>query len=185
MRWPVFLVAAFIVLALQFSLRSVLELQSIGGISPDLVACLGAFISMFAPRATALWACWLLGLMMDLGPQAGRADWHLVGPHALGYTFGALLVLHVRVMVFRRRALTAGFVTSLLLLASGLVEVALLTVRSWYLADTPLYHGPLGEFWVRIKIAVYSGLVGIPFGWLLHMTIPMWNFMGGNSRRAW
>ncbi len=185
MRWPVFLVAAFIVLALQFSLRSVLELQSIGAITPDFVACLAAFVSMFAPRTSALWACWMLGLMLDLGPPPGQTNWHLVGPHALGYAFGGCLVVQMRVMVFRRRALTAGFVTFLFLLASGVVEVSLLTVRSWYLADTPLYLGPLGELWTRIKIAVYSGLVGVPFGWLLHMTIPMWNFVGGASRRAW
>jgi cell shape-determining protein MreD len=185
MRWSVFAVAAFIVLALQFSARDVLTLHSIGGISPDLVACLAAFISMFAPRVTALWACWILGLMMDLGPPPGRNDWHLIGPHALGYAFGGVLVLHVRVMMFRRRALTAGVVTCLFLLASALVEVMLLTVRSWYLADTPMYLGPLGELWMRLKTAIYSGLIGMPFGWLLQTTIPMWNFIGGASRRAW
>jgi cell shape-determining protein MreD len=185
MRWGVFLLVAFVTLAAQFSLRNVLTLQSIGAVSPDLVACLGAFVSMFAPRATALWACWLLGLIMDLGPPAGQTAWHLIGPQALGYTFGSLLVLHMRVMVFRRRALTAGFVTFLFVLACGLVEVMLLAVRSWYLPDTPLYHGPLGELWIRVKVALYSGLIGMPLGWLLQTTIPAWNFVGGASRRAW
>jgi rod shape-determining protein MreD len=185
MRWPVFLVAAFIVLVLQFSLRDVLTLRTIGSISPDFVASLAVFVCLFAPRSTALWACWLLGLAMDLGPPAGAMKWHLVGPHALGYVFGGYLVLQLRTMVFRRRAITAGLVTCLFLIASGVLATFLLTVRSWYLEDTPLYYAPLGELWERIKIAVYSGLVGVPFGWLLQITIPMWNFVGGASRRAW
>lgn len=187
MRWPVFAIAAFIVIALQLSLRDVLmTLRSVGSISPDLVACLATFIAMFAARTSALWACWILGLLMDLAPPAGKMSWHLVGPHALGYVFGGYLVLQLRTMVFRRRAISTGFLTFLFLLASGIVATVLLTIRHWYLPEeTPLHGSPLGELWLRCKIAVYSGLVAIPFGWLLQITIVLWNFHGGPGRRGW
>lgn len=185
MRWPVFIVAAFVMIVLQVSVREVLTLRSIGSISPDFVACLATFIAMFAARNAALWACWILGLLMDLAPSAGKMPWHLIGPYALGYVFGGYLVLQLRAMVFRRRAISTGFLTFLFLLATGVIATFLLTVRHWYLADTPLYHSPLGEFWLRFKIALYSGLVAIPVGWLLQITIVLWNFHGGAGRRGW
>lgn len=185
MRWSVFAIAAFIVIVLQLSVREALTLHSIGSISPDLVACVATFIALFASRSSALWACWMLGLIMDLAPSAGAVEWHLIGPNALGYTFGGYLVLQLRTMVFRRRAITTGFLTFAFLLGIAVVATFLLTIRSWYLPDTPLYHSPLGEFWQRFKIALYSGVVAIPFGWLLQLTIAMWGFTGGASRRGW
>ena len=184
MRWPVFAVAAFIVIVLQVSVREVLTLRSVGSISPDFVACLATFIAMFASRGAALWACWILGLLMDLAPPAGDTPWHLIGPNALGYVFGGYLVLQLRAMVFRRRAISTGFLTFLFLLAAGIIATFLLTVRHWYI-ETPLYHSPLGEFWLRFKVALYSGLVAIPFGWFLQITIVLWNFHGGAGRRGW
>jgi rod shape-determining protein MreD len=176
---------AFIVVVLQLSVREVMTLHSIGSVSPDLVACLATFIVLFAARSTALWACWILGLVMDLAPAAGDTAWHLIGPNALGYTFGGYLVLQLRTMVFRRRAITTGLMTFFFLLGVGVVATFLLTVRHWYIADTPLYHSPLGELWLRIKIAVYSGAVAIPFGWFLQITIATWGFQGGATRRSW
>jgi cell shape-determining protein MreD len=169
----------------QLSLRDALTLHSIGEIKPDFVACLATFIALFAPRTTTLWACWLLGLAMDLAPAAGPAPWHLVGPSALGYVFGGYLVVQARAMVFRRRALTTGFMTFVFVLAAAIVATFLLMVRSWYLSDTPIAHNPLAEFWQRFKVALYSGLVGVPFGWLLQLTIVMWGFQGGGGRRSW
>jgi len=185
-RWSVFAIAAFIVIALQVSVREAFTLRTIGSISPDLVACLAAFVALFASRPAALWACWILGLAMDLAPAAGPTEWRIIGPHALGYVFGGYVALHLRGMVFRRRAVTTGFITFLFLLASGLVATLLLSIRHIYLPDTPLHGSPLGELWLRIKVALYSGLVGIPFGWLLQLTIMLWNFHGGGiARRGW
>lgn len=185
MKWSVFAIAAFVAVVLQLSLREALTLHSVGSISPDFVACLATFVAMFAQRMHALWACWILGLLMDLAPAAGETAWHMIGPAALGYTFGGYLVLQLRTMVFRRRAITNGFMTFMFLLAAGVVATFLLTIRHWYIADTPLYHSPLAEFWQRVKIALYSGAVAIPFGWMLQITIVLWGFTGGASRRSW
>jgi len=184
-RWSVFAIVSFIVIVLQLSVREVLTLHSIGAISPDLVACLATFIALFAPRTTVLWACWLLGLAMDLAPAARSMNWHLVGPNALGYVFGGYLVLHMRAMVFRRRMLTTALLTFLFLLAVAVLATFLLTLRHWYLPDTPLHGSPLGEFWLRLKIALYSGVAALPFGWLLQLTVAFWGFTGGASRRGW
>lgn len=185
MRWSVFAIAAFIVVVLQLSAREAMTLHSIGAISPDFVACLAAFIALFAARSHVLWACWILGLIMDLAPAARGMEWRLVGPNALGYVFGGYLVLHMRAMVFRRRAITTAFVTLMFLLAVAVLATFLLTIRHWYLPDTPLHGSPLGEFWQRIKIAVYTGLVALPFGWLLQLSVAFWGFTGGASRRGW
>ncbi len=185
MRWSVFAIIAFVVVVLQLSVREVLTLHSVGSISPDFVACLATFIALFAARTSALWACWILGLVMDLAPRGGETAWHLIGPNALGYAFGGYLVLQLRTMVFRRRAVTTGLLTFLFLMSVAVIATFLLTVRHWYIADTPLYHSPLGEFWQRIKIAVYSGAVAVPFGWLLQITIATWGFQSGAARRAW
>lgn len=185
MRWSVFAIAAFIVIVLQLSVREVLTLHTLGMVKPDLVACLATFLAMFASRASALWACWVLGLLMDLAPAGGTMAWHMIGPHALGFTFGGYVVLQLRTMVFRRRAITTGFLTCVFLLAAGVLATFLLTVRSWYIPDTPLYGSPLVELWHRIKIALYSGIVAIPFGWLLQITVATWGFVGGASRRGW
>lgn len=185
MRWSVFAIAAFVIVVLQLSARDALTLHSIGLVKPDLVAALATFITLFAARTKALWACWILGLVMDLAPSGGDTAWHMIGPHALGYVFGGYVVLQLRTMVFRRRAVTIGFLTVVFLLAAGLASTFLLTIRHWYLPDTPLYLSPLGEFWRQIKIAAYSGAVAIPFGWLLQLTVAFWGFTGGASRRGW
>ena len=51
MRWATFVVLTFLCIALELSLRGVLELRSIGGISPSFVAPLAVFIP-----ALMLWA---------------------------------------------------------------------------------------------------------------------------------
>ena len=107
MRWATFVVLTFLCIALELSLRGVLELRSIGGISPSFVAPLVVFISMFAPRMTSLWSCLLLGLLMDIStpiaPHAGPS-FYVFGPYALGYVFGGFMILQLRPMVFRQRS---------------------------------------------------------------------------------
>jgi rod shape-determining protein MreD len=185
MKWPLFTLFAFLVVAVQLSLRNVLTLESLGFITPDLVAVLAVFITLFAHRAAALWACWMLGMAMDLAPQASTTAAHVIGPHALGYVFGGYVVLQLRTMVFRRRALTMGFLTFACVLAASVVAVAIFTVRSWYAPEIPLQAGPVSEMVRRFGIALYSGLIAIPVGWLLGQSLPIWGFQNAHQRRAW
>ena len=185
MRWPIFGLFAFLLVAAQLSFRNVLTLESVGFITPDVTAALAVFVSLFAHRTAALWACWMLGLAVDLAPQASAASVHVIGPHALGYVFGCYVVLQLRTMVFRRRALTMGLLTFICVLAASIVAVAIFTVRSWYAPDIPLQAGPVSELLRRFGIALYSGLIAIPLGWLLAQSMPIWGFQNANQRRVW
>ena len=84
MRWSVFAIAAFVVVVAQLSLRDTLILHSAGEIRPDFIACLAVFIALFAERSAALWACWILGLLMDLAPKPGDMQWQPCATSALG-----------------------------------------------------------------------------------------------------
>ena len=190
MRWATFVVLTFLCIALELSLRGVLELRSIGGISPSFVAPLAVFVSMFAPRMTALWSCLLLGLLMDIStpiaPHAG-ASFYIFGPYALGYVFGGFMILQLRPMVFLQRSLTIGFLTALCLFAVALVTVAIFIIRSWYAPDPSIYPispSATGEMLRRFGIALYSGIFAILFGWLLLTTLPFWGFPTTTHRRV-
>jgi cell shape-determining protein MreD len=179
MRWPVLAVFGFLLIAVQLSLRNALTLHSLWSISPDVVAPLAVFIALFAQRSTVLWACWLLGLVVDLAPQSAASPYHILGVNALAYTGGGYLILQLRTTVFRRRALTVGFLTVLFLVTASLISVTLLMVRSWYPGELPFR--PLVEFALGLMISLYSGIVAIPLGWLLHLTFPLWGFQHRGS----
>ncbi len=62
MRWAVFGLFAFLTLAVDTSLADVV---AIGGLRPSSCALLAVFIALSAPRLPALWACFILGLLLD------------------------------------------------------------------------------------------------------------------------
>jgi rod shape-determining protein MreD len=183
MRWPVFAMFAFGALVVQLSVRSVLTLNSAGGISPDLVACLLVFVALFAHRTSVMWACWMMGLLIDLAPPEQDLSYRIIGQHALGYVFGGYVILTLRTMVFRQRALTLGFLTFVMLLAASIVGVAMLALRSQLYNDALLPGGALRELWQRILIALYSGVIGMPVGWALLNSLSLWGFQTGSQRR--
>lgn len=182
MRWAAFVALTFLTLAAELSLRPVLMFHSLGGVSPSFVACLAVFISMFAPRMTALWSCWLLGLLLDLStPFALRMEgsFYLIGPYTLGYVCGCFLIIQLRPMVFRQRSLTIGFLTLLSLCVVALISVTIFEVRSWYAPDASIYPtsgSASTELFRRFGIAVYSALLAVPLGWFLLATLPYWGF---------
>ena len=185
MRWPVFAVFAFLALILEVSLRNTLRLDSLHhGVSPSFMACLLAFVLLFAQRLSALWACWILGMMMDLLPAANGGDAHVIGPYALGYVFGGLVILPLRTMVFRRRPLTMAAAAFVFALSSAVVTVSLLTVRHWYPAAAEHPYSGMADLIHRGLEAVYSGILNVPLGWVLLLTLPLWGFQSTTQRRA-
>ena len=180
MRWAVFGIFAYLTLVLDTSLLELLagrELQ----IKPSACGLLAAFICLSAPRMAAMWACLTLGLLLDLSDplSLGEADkLHLIGPRTLGYVCGGYLVLQLRTIVFRQRALTIGTMTFICLLAVHLVAVAVYVIRSWYPGGDLSWAQTttLGELLRRFLMALYSGLLAIPFGWLLVRSMPLWGF---------
>ena len=192
MRWPVFLIFAWIALALEAGFRDILAIPGLGLISPSAAACLVVFVALFAPRSSALWAAWVLGVLMDLMTEysrGGNPSVFLIGPYALGYAASALVILQVRILVFRQRILTFALLTFLSLLVTGVVYVAILAVRNVYPeAVQPEYFtdsaSAMGELGRRFGIAVYSAIIAIPIGAVLMKTIALWTFQTQHVRRT-
>ncbi len=191
MRWGVFLIFALIGIAIDGGLLDVLRIESLWDIRPSFCAVLAVFMALSAPRITALWGCFALGLLLDLSTpytaDGNRIVW-LVGPYALGMLAGGWLVVRGRTMVFRRRALTIGVLTLGFLLVAQAIIVVLLVLRSrgWY-PGGPVHWTDVSlgiEVLRRILIAMYSGLFGVPAGWLLVRTLPLWGFQTSMHRTA-
>lgn len=190
MRWPVFLIVAFIIVAIDTSFIGVLQLQALRGIAPSLTIALVVFICLFASRISALTGSLMLGVLIDLCSPlemtGGLETLHLIGPHGLGFLFAGYLVVQMRTMVFRQRAVTVGVLSIIAWTAVALVAVTIYMIRSWYGEGVsyPTTGGAAGELLRQIGIAIYSGLVAIPFGWVLLATTPAWGFQAYHVRRT-
>lgn len=191
MRWGVFIIFALIGIAIDGGLLDVLRIESLWDVRPSFCAVLAVFVALSAPRLAALWGCFVLGLLLDLSTpytaDGNRIVW-LVGPYALGLLAGGWLVVRGRTMVFRRRALTIGVMTVGCLLVAQAVIVVLLVLRSrgWY-PGGPVHWTDFSlgiEVLRRILVALYSGLFGVPAGWLLIRTLPLWGFQTSGHRRV-
>ena len=185
MRVAVFIV--FMVLAVVLDTRF-MEALRIGPILPSLAGTLAVFVILCAPRQTALWSCFAIGLLLDFSDFAlyqGTVAYCLVGPYTLGFLFGANLVLPLRSMVFSRNPLTFGILTVLFLVAVTVVYLALWQFRGLYPDSPPPWVEPtvLGELGRRVLCALYSGLLAIPVGWALVMSRPIWGFGAAATRR--
>ena len=194
MRWPVFLVSAYVVLALTRGLPDLLALPSLGGITPSFAAVLAVFIALFAGRSAALWGCFFLGLLIDLAvhdyPRIGVTAHGLCvpGPYALGYTAGALIVLQVRTIVFRRRIITLAFLSLVQVLVATLVTTIVFLLRDWIDEEIlyPTSESVIGTIMQGIGSAVYTALLAIPMGWLLLQTAVLWRFpAAAQTRSGW
>ena len=189
MRWGVFAIFALVGIALDVGFLDVLRIESLWDVRPSFCGVLAVFIALSAPRVAALWGCFALGLLLDLSTPYttdGNGVTWLVGPYALGLLAGGGLVVRGRTMVFRRRALTIGVMTLGCLLVAQAIIVVLLVVRSrgWY-PGGPVHWTDVSvgiEVLRRILIALYSGLFGVPAGWLLVRTLPLWGFQTSGHR---
>lgn len=181
MRWTVFGVAAFTFLVLEMSVSNVFVVRSLGNIAPSFVAVLAVFIAFFAPRMTALWACWLLGLLVDLSiyiPHGTDRPGPFIGPHAIGYSIACLMVLYVRSMLLRNRSLTVAVITVLFVATVNLVAIAFYAVQGCYPGEGVAWtaHGWGGEIVRRLGVAAYSGALALLLARPLIWTVPVWYF---------
>jgi cell shape-determining protein MreD len=191
-RWTVFLIAACLFVAMDNSLLKSLRIGEApnSAVWPAAAGCLAVFVCLFAPRAAALWACWMLGLLIDLTgpiPALSGGTLRILGPAALGFTVAALLVLRFRAAMFRRRILTVGVLTCGFLIVAGLVQMTIGAVQSWYPGGVQYWgSGPAStELFRRMLGALYSGLLGVPIAWLLFKTMPLWSFQSIQRGRPW
>ena len=177
MNWLIFAIAAYLLLALETGLRTLLALPLLADASPRLLLILAVYVGMMAPASTVPWAFLALGLLTDLQPGPAR-DVILIGPAALGYLVGAYVVLQLRAMVFRESVLAL----SVLVLVGGifvhLCWVALLTARGLpMLTHEPIVGWSAADQLVhRFLELLYTAVVAVPVGLVLFKVSPIWHF---------
>ena len=186
MRALIVIIATIIAMAFDSSFGGVFTLRSAGSITPLAMPCLVVFISLFAPVTLVYALSLLLGVLVDLSPGQGilAGGSHLIGPHALGYLITALLVVRIRVVVFRRRVLTVAVLAAGSVLVTGSVYALVMLVRGMLPWTPDAAGGGIEAFAKLFGTAIYTGLLAVPLGWCMLSTIGMWRFQSPTSRRS-
>lgn len=153
----------------------------IGPFGPSAAAVAVVFLSLHAPRAVVPWIGWFTGLMIDLGAELAHEGWGsapMIGPHALGWCFGAYLVAVVRSMLFTRQLHTIAVMTVLFTVAANLGAVFVLAVHGLYEPGAPYLPGGSGmaELGRRLASGLASGALGLVLGPLLTILLPVFAF---------
>lgn len=178
MNWLVYMVAVLVALAFDASLGGVFEF---GSAHPQILPAVVVFALLSVPRRIALRAAMLAGLLADLlAPMVGE-DGSLVavpGPRVLAYALGALAVLQLRGLLYRRNPLSAAVTTFSFSMLAAVAFVALWTLRGGMLgAGAPWWPSTgASEMWARFLGAIAEGLLAIPVLWILERTRPAWDF---------
>lgn len=184
MNWIVFILNAWVLLGLEIGLKDALRIGETP-VAPSFVMPLAVVVAIAAPSTSALWACLMLGMTLDLTNAlevtAGTTVRTVLGPYALGYVLAGQLVLTMRGLMMRKNILTVGFLSLFCSLVANIVVTAVFTVRSRY--DPAVPFNASDELVWRLVSSLYTGLVGIVLGAVL---LPMLGAMGlhiGPARR--
>jgi cell shape-determining protein MreD len=187
MRWPIFIIAGYLLMVLQVGLAPHIAIPTrFGPIEPQFVLLLAVFVALSAPTSVAVVASTILGLLLDLTStysvaqidDAGQAMTHapavILGPYALGYMAGGYLVVQMRPMLFRQHPMT---IATMMLVAGTLVHLvvlAIFTVRRFY---EPLEgFAATSELAARAMSLLYSAAVGLVLAYPLHKTSWLFGF---------
>ena len=177
MNWLVFALVAYLMLALEAGLRTLLGIAGPDGAYPSFILILAVYVGLLAPSQVVPWAMLVLGLLTDL--QAGPVpEAAIIGPAALGYLLGAYVIMQLRLLVFRESVITLAA----LILATGifiqLVVVGLYTMRGlpWLTAEPIAGWSAADQLVRRFFILLYSTAVAVPIGALLLRSTPLWGF---------
>lgn len=192
MRWPVALIAGWVLLAIEPVVKEALRLGNPSA-SPSLVVPLVVFVALFAPGVTAYWTALILGFLVDVTTLRGGLNTGgvppivIVGPHAIGYVAGAFLVHTVRPMMMKKNPLTIMVLSMVVAALIAVVASALLGIRemlffgSW--GDGREYRA-LGDLAARLLGALYTAGTGLVVGSVLLWLHPLFSFQESVGRRA-
>ncbi len=187
MRTWTFILFAYLALAVQIGLGPLWVLNWMGGVQPSLVLPLAVFVALWAPPMRALWACLVLGLLVDLtqplAVQGTMQDAVIIGPYGLSYLLAGWLALKARALVFRDSYISIAALVFLLGLVVHLLAVAILNLRSIHLPIIPWLAGSRIPGWntpdqlmARFLEVLYSAIVALPVGAVLVRSIKWWAF---------
>ncbi|MBI1374970.1 MAG: hypothetical protein GC159_19810 [Phycisphaera sp.] len=175
MRWWVFAILAYLLLALQVGLADAMAWESpYGPVAPRFLLLLAVLVGLWASESVVFTAWGVLGLLTDLAsPYAGGL--HLVGPYALGYLAGAYFILQVRPMLFRRHPLT---IASMMMVSGGAIHLVVIVVFfTRKILGYPLPDWSAGdEVMLRLLILLYSAAVGGVLSVVLVRMVPLFGF---------
>ncbi len=181
MNWTVYLLALWLVLGLELSLKPALALGPTA-IAPSLVLPLVIFVAMHAPSVAALWAAAVAGLLLDLTfPLAltTGGEVRVPGPSALGFTLASALTLNLRAMLIKRNPLTLLAMSIAGAIVAAIVVVALLTIRATY--GDPIAFRPAPQLGARLLSSLYTGVAALLQALIL---FPMATLFGFTSHHA-
>lgn len=179
-RWPVFAIFTYFVLALDAGLKDLLGIGS-DGIGPGFMLIFMVFVASMAQRNAVLWASLLIGLLVDLSLEypIGNGVSVIVGPNALGYLLGGILAYELRSMIYRRHPLTMPLLTLAAGLTAQVVAVFIISFRHLLANWIPAYAlewSTTDELVNRFLMILYSALIALPLGWLLTRLAPLFGF---------
>lgn len=170
------LIGLWLAVGLELALRQTLGLSdSAGGIGgPSTVFAFVACIAAFGPGVTSLWIGFIGGLLIDLtwgvglaGQTIGQATF--VGPHALGFTAGAWVVLRCRKVFIRRNPLAVAALAILGAVAAQFIALVILLIRD--AIDPAIALPPQG--FIRMIGAVYTSLPALAFATCIRWLLPL------------
>lgn len=191
MKWLPFAVAAWLALGLELGLAPQLawQLRSVTA-QPSFVLPLAVFVATGAAANHAVWACLVLGLLLDLvwlWPASSSAGGLTVlGPHALGYLLAGQFVLAMRSMMIRRNPLALATLSVVASLVAGVAIVAVFAIRD-ALGDIVVWS-TWTELLGRLASSLYTGVVALAMGFVLLRLAPVFGFTLGTRgmpRRAY
>ena len=186
MKWPLPLLLGYILLALEAPVREALRLGPTHA-APSLVFPLIVFLSLMASSNAALWMAFLIGLAVDLTTLRAPGAVVVAGPHALGYTAAAYMILTLRPMVMRKNPITMVALSVAGEILAALVVVAVFAVRRtlWHGAwSDDLFDSLLSEFGQRCVGACFTGIAAVVLAGAFYPLIPWFGFQDPAARRT-
>jgi len=184
MNWIAFGIAAYMCLALEMGLRTLLLFPGggIGQVSPSFMLVLATFVALRAPAAMVTWVMLVLGLLVDL-TSTTIANGPVLGPASLGYVLGGWAVLQLRAMVFRESVLTLAVTTCIAGVFVHLGTVFLLSMRGPVTGEPVASFSAADQLVHRFLQLLYTVALSLPAGLILLRLAPAFGFRSRLSSR--
>jgi rod shape-determining protein MreD len=178
-RWIAFLALAYVAMGLQLGLGPFIAYR---GAAPNLMLLVAVFVAVNAPRGTAMIACFMLGLIQDLGTL------QVFGLFALCYGLVSIIITNTQQVVYKDHPLTHFSLT----LGAGLLTAAVIVAQGWLhppalLGDAKIAEKPFHiSATIELTRVIYTAILAPFVLGLMKRTKPMFGFASDRRKgRAW